>query len=88
MSKSQTKYITDEKGKKTAVVIPIEEYEELIDDLHNLAIIAERINEDTISMDDLKKKVRHIYDLHQLLKQKEYSEFIDKDDFVKELIAF
>jgi predicted nucleotidyltransferase component of viral defense system len=26
-------------------------------------------------MDDLKKKIRHTYDLHQLLKQKEFSEF-------------
>ena len=27
-------YITDAKGLKTAVVLPIEEYEEMIDDLH------------------------------------------------------
>jgi hypothetical protein len=32
-------------------------------------------------MDDLKKKVRHIYDLHQLLQQKEFSDFFDSTAF-------
>lgn len=32
-------------------------------------------------IDDLKKKVRHTYDLHQLLQQKEFSEFFDSTAF-------
>lgn len=32
-------------------------------------------------MDDLRKKVRHIYDLHQLLQQSVYSDFFDSDAF-------
>jgi hypothetical protein len=32
-------------------------------------------------MDDLKKKVRHTYDLHQLLQQKEFSDFFDSTAF-------
>lgn len=35
---------------------------------------------------DLKKKVRHIYDLHQLLQKQEYSEFFDSDAFPKMLL--
>ena len=27
-------YVTDEKGERTAVILPIEEYEELLEDLH------------------------------------------------------
>jgi PHD/YefM family antitoxin component YafN of YafNO toxin-antitoxin module len=58
MSKSQPRYIVDESGHKTAVVIPLEEYEDLLEDLHDLAIIAERKNKSTISFDELKKRLR------------------------------
>jgi len=57
MSKSQPRYIVDESGNKTAVVIPVEEYEDLLEDVHDLAIIAERKNESTTSFDELKKRV-------------------------------
>ena len=36
------------KVKKTAAIMPIEKYEELIEDLHNLSVIAERRDEPTI----------------------------------------
>jgi PHD/YefM family antitoxin component YafN of YafNO toxin-antitoxin module len=42
MVKIQTQYLIDESGQKTAVVLPIEEYEELLEDIHDLAVIAER----------------------------------------------
>ena len=58
MSKPQPKYIVDESGRKTAVVIPVEEYEELLEDLHDLVIIAERKNEATISFDEMKKRLK------------------------------
>lgn len=32
-------------------------------------------------IDDLKKKIRHIYDLHQLLRQKEFTEFFNSSAF-------
>jgi hypothetical protein len=37
-------------------------------------------------LDDLKKKVRHTYDLHQLLQQKEFSDFFDSDAFSEMLV--
>ena len=37
-------------------------------------------------IDDLKKKVRHTYDLHQLLQQKEFSEFFDSVAFSEMLL--
>ena len=44
-------YITDEHGQRTAVVMPIVQYEKLIEDLDDLAAIAERREEPTISHD-------------------------------------
>ena len=58
MGKPQEQYIIDEKGQKTAVVLPIEEYEELLEDLHDLAIIAERRDEPTIAFEELKKRLK------------------------------
>ena len=58
MGKSQKQYIVDENGQKTAVVLPIEEYEELLEDLHDLAIIAERRDESAIDFKELKKRLK------------------------------
>ena len=58
MGKHQEQYIINEKGQKTAVVVPIEEYEELLEDLHDLAIIAERRDEPTMAFEELKKRLK------------------------------
>jgi len=52
------KYIVDEKGRKTAVIIPIKEYRRLMEDLHDLAIVAERRHEPTISLEELKRRLK------------------------------
>ncbi len=52
------KYIIDENGQKTAVVLPIEEYEELLADLHDLAIIIERRDEITLSFEEIKERLK------------------------------
>ena len=49
----QAKYIVDETGKKTAVILPIEEFEELLEDLGDLAVIAERRDEPTLSHEEV-----------------------------------
>jgi hypothetical protein len=46
-------YVTDSDGNKKAVILPIEEYEELLEDLQDLAITAERKHESTISHEQL-----------------------------------
>ena len=58
MKKEQERYIIDESGNKTDVVIPVNEYEELMEDLHDLTVIAERRDEDTIDFNELKKRLR------------------------------
>lgn len=49
----QAQYITDESGKKTAIILPIEEFEELMEDLEDLAVLAERREEPTISFEEV-----------------------------------
>ena len=46
-------YIVDESNRKHSVVLPIEEYEALMEDLEDLAAVAERREESTLSHDDL-----------------------------------
>ncbi len=53
-----TQFIVDESGKKTAVILRAEEYNELLKDIHDLAVIAERKDEPTINSDELKKKLK------------------------------
>jgi hypothetical protein len=42
------KYITDDHGERSAVVLPIADYEKLLEDLNDLAVVAERRGEPTI----------------------------------------
>jgi len=50
-------YVVDEKGRKTAVVLSIEDYKRLLEDLHDLAVIAERRGEPTVSLEELKRRL-------------------------------
>lgn len=58
MKRAKEQYIIDERGQKTAAILPIEEYQELLEDLHDLAVVAERRDEPTISLKELKQKLR------------------------------
>ena len=58
MLQMKNKYLTNENGERTDVVIPLEEYEDLIEDLHDLAVIAERQDEPVVSFEEVKKRLR------------------------------
>jgi hypothetical protein len=51
--KLHPQYITDEQGNRVSVVLPVAEYEELLEDVDALAAVAERRNEPTISHEQL-----------------------------------
>ncbi|MCH8109707.1 MAG: hypothetical protein IIB15_06215 [Chloroflexi bacterium] len=57
MARLKKRYLTDEKGRKTAVVLPIKEYEELLEDLEDLAIIAERKDEPTEPLETVTERL-------------------------------
>ena len=52
-------YLTDDRGERTAVVLSISDYEKLLEDLDDLAVVAERRDEPVIPHDqfiaDLKR---------------------------------
>ena len=51
-------YVTNDTGEKTAVLLPIQEYEALIEDLDDLAAIADRRGEDTVTHDKFLAQLR------------------------------
>jgi hypothetical protein len=50
-------FIVSRKGQKTGVLLSIKEYNELLEDLEDLAIIAERKDEPSQPFDVVKKKL-------------------------------
>jgi hypothetical protein len=48
------RYVVDKKGNKTDVIIAMSDYEKLLEDFHDLAVIAERREEIPVSMDEMK----------------------------------
>ena len=51
-------YVVDSKGRKTGVLLSMEQYERLLEDLHDLAVVAERRDEKTISLEELKRRLK------------------------------
>jgi len=49
LPRTHPRFITDSKGQRKAVILPIREYDELLEDLKDLATVAERRDEPTIS---------------------------------------
>ena len=46
-------YVTNQTGETTAVIMPIADFQELMEDIEDLAAVAERREEPTVSHDDL-----------------------------------
>jgi len=60
MGLAQERYLFDAKGKKRAVVVPIKRYEQLMEDLHDLAVVAERRKEKSISLNQMKHRLKKL----------------------------
>lgn len=52
-----TQFLTDDRGQKVAVVIPIGDYEDLMEDVADLASVAERRDDERLSLADVKKQL-------------------------------
>jgi hypothetical protein len=50
-------YITDTAGEKISVILPMEEYIELMEDVQDLAAVAELRDEPTIPWEQVKKEL-------------------------------
>jgi len=51
-------FVVDAKGRRTAVIVTAKRYEQIMEDLHDLAVVAERRNEGTISLDEMKRRLK------------------------------
>ena len=54
-----SEYITDEKGNKKSVILSISAFKELIEDIEDLAAIAERKIEPTVSHEKILEELRN-----------------------------
>lgn len=51
-------YVTDADGRPTAVLLSIEAFEAMVEDLEDLAVVAERRDEPTVSHTDVVAELR------------------------------
>ncbi|MFQ5981628.1 MAG: type II toxin-antitoxin system Phd/YefM family antitoxin [Candidatus Heimdallarchaeota archaeon] len=58
MKTARVQFVVDDKGKKTAVILPVEKYEQLLEDLHDLAVIAERREEQPMDFQAMKARLK------------------------------
>jgi PHD/YefM family antitoxin component YafN of YafNO toxin-antitoxin module len=56
--RAEQEYVVDEEGHRKAVILPVEEYERLLEDLHDLALVAERRDEPSVSLADVEARLR------------------------------
>ena len=55
---AQEQFVVDVNGKKTAVIISLKRYQELMEDLHDLGVVAERRAERPISLAEMKRRLK------------------------------
>ena len=58
MATPPEQYIVDGKGRKTGVVLPVRRYQKLLEDLHDLAAVAERRSEKPVPLAELKRRLK------------------------------
>ena len=56
---NRVKFLIDRKGKRTHAVLPIKQYEELLEDLYDNAVADSREGESKISFDELAKRMKN-----------------------------
>ena len=55
---AQEQYVVNPSGRKTAVILSLKRYQELMEDLHDLAVVAERRKERAISLEEMKRRLK------------------------------
>lgn len=51
------RYVTNRQGKRTGIVLSLKRYSRLMEDLHDLAVVAERREEKPVGLDEMKKRL-------------------------------
>jgi PHD/YefM family antitoxin component YafN of YafNO toxin-antitoxin module len=58
MALQKKRVVIDRKGRKTDVVLSLREYRRLLEDIHDLAAIAERRSEKAISLEEMERRLK------------------------------
>ena len=58
MTAERERFVFDDKGNRTGVVLSLRRYRRLLEDLHDLAVVAERRSEKAVSLSQLKRRLR------------------------------
>jgi PHD/YefM family antitoxin component YafN of YafNO toxin-antitoxin module len=58
MPSTHEQYVVDAKGNKTGVILSLKRYQQLLEDLHDLAVVAERREERPLSLDEMKRRLQ------------------------------
>ena len=53
----QAQFVVNAQGKKTGVLLSLKQYQKLLEDLHDLVVIAERRNEEPISLEEMQRRL-------------------------------
>lgn len=51
------RYVTNRQGERIGVVLSLKRYSRLMEDLHDLAVVAERREEKPVTADDMRKRL-------------------------------
>ena len=57
MAREKIRFLVDQRGRKQSVVISMKEYQELLEDLSDLVIIADRKSEPAESLEAVKERL-------------------------------
>ena len=58
MTALKEQFVTDEKGRKRAVILDIKLYREMLEDLEDLRLLAERKDEATSSLQEVEERLK------------------------------
>jgi len=58
MGTVRAQYVVDDEGKRKGVILPVAQYRRLLEDLHDLAVVAERRKEEPISLAEMKRRLK------------------------------
>ena len=58
MAMPQAQFVVNAEGKKTGVLLSVKQYEKLLEDLHDLAVIAARRDEEPITLEEMKRRLQ------------------------------
>ena len=53
----EVQYVTNADGKRTAVILSLDRYEKLLEDVHDLAVISQRLGEEPITLEEMKERL-------------------------------